>query len=242
MRTTMMNALLCTCLAILSKSILAGAGDNNSVSVSVLQKPVLSLQLNSHAEMARTVSTATHLLEHDRRLQSIDFQMFCNTVEASGSFSCDCDAASLIAVCDSSEVCDSDTCATFHVVNTFDAAFSPLSVQMCAEYTKQVATDYRDGCATFTLNGQLVDTCELAFVDDIGDLTICNECRICDGRSDALKLDIDCSNIEVEASTSGCIFAEDNTEVFPGLASDSPPVGLMWAAAIATLLVGLHSF
>jgi hypothetical protein len=244
MRITMMNALLCTFLAILGNSILAGAGD---ISVSVLQKLVLPIQLNSRVEIARTVSAATHLLEHARRLQSFDFQIFCDIVEQSGPYSCDCDAASLIAVCDSSEVCTHDTCAIFHVVNTFNAAFSLVSVQTCAEYTVQVG-DYRNGCANFTLinYGKVFDTCEMAFVDDSGHLTDCNECRICDGRIDVLTFDLDCSNIELEASTSGCMVIEDDTEIFPGFEDGSscvgPPVGLVWAAVVATLLLGLHSF
>jgi hypothetical protein len=249
MRTTMMNALLCTLLAILSNSVLVGAGDNSSVSV--LQNPVLSLQLNSYAEMARTVSAAIHLQEHDRRLQSIDFQAVCDTVEASLPFSCDCDDVSRTASCVSDELCnpDRDTCATFEIVNKFATNFALLSVQTCGAYTKQVATDYKDGCAIVNLkdNGQVFDTCEISFVDDNGDLTICNECSVCDGRFDAPTFDIDCSNVEVEASTSGCMVIEDDTGFFPGLlgvtsASDGPPVGLMRAAAIATLLVGLLSF
>jgi hypothetical protein len=249
MRATMMNALLYSFLTVLGNCILVGAGDN---SVSVLQKPVLSLQLNSHVEIARAVYAATYPLEHARRLQSFDFQIFCDIVEDSGPFSCDCDRASLTAVCDSSKVCNSDTCATFHVVNTFDTAFSLVAVQTCAEYTVQVA-GYRNGCVNFTLikNGKVFDTCEIAFDDDSGIPTECNECRVCDGRIDVLTFDIDCSNIEVEASTSGCMVIEDDTEIFPGFedgfedggsASVDPPVGLVWAAAVATLLVGLYSF
>jgi hypothetical protein len=236
MRITMINALLC---AVLGNSILAGASDN---SVDKLQKPVLSLQLNSHAEIARTVSAATHLLERDRRLQTSNFQAFCDIVEDSGPFDCDCDPASRIAVCDSSEICNHDTCATFDIVNTFDTAFNLISVQTCVEYTKQVA-DYRNGCAKITLinNGQIFDTCEMSFVDDSGNLVDCNECRVCDGRIDVLTFDLDCSNIEVEASTSGCMVAEDDTALFPGFESDGPPVGLVLAGSVvATLFLGLH--
>jgi hypothetical protein len=163
-------------------------------------------------------------------------------------FNCDCDAASLTAVCDSSEVCNHDTCATFHVVNTFDTSFSLLYVQTCAEYTKQVADDL-DGCVNITLsdNGKMFDTCEMAFFDDSGKLINCDGCRICDGRLDSVTFEFNCSNIEVEASTAGCMAVND-TDLFPGFLgeasaeSDGPPVGLVWAAAAATLLIGLHSF
>lgn len=253
-RTTMINALLFSFLAIIGNSFLAGASKNKN-SVSVLQNPpaVLSLQLNSHAEIARTVSAATHLLKHDRRLQSFNFQVFCDIVEESGPFNCvcDCDTVSLIAVCDCSEVCSRDTCATFHVINTFDTTFSLLSVQTCVEYTQQVG-DYLDGCVNVTLinNGQMFDTCDIAFVDDSGNLTECNECRVCDGRINFLAFDLNCSNIEVEASTSGCMVVEGETELlFPGFgdgssaASNGLPRGLVWASsAVATLLLGLHRF
>jgi hypothetical protein len=247
MRITIINALLCAFLAILGNSILPLASDNSVVK---LQKPVLSLQLNSRAEIARTVSAATHLLEPDRRLQTCsNFQVFCDIVEDSGPFDCDCDATSRIAVCDSSEICNRDTCAKFDIVNTFDTAFNLISVQTCVEYTKQVA-DYRNGCAKLTLanNGQVFDTCEMSFVDDGGNLMDCNECRVCDGRIDVLTFDLNCSNIEVEASTSGCMVAEDDTALFPGFeggvstASDRPPVCLVLAGSvIATLFLGLHN-
>jgi hypothetical protein len=245
----MMVALLCAILAILSNSILAGAIDNP---VLILNYPVLSHQLTSHhVEIARTFSAAKHpLLEHDRRLQSYNFQIFCDLVEASGPYDCDCDAANLIAVCDSSEICNSDTCATFDIVNTFDTAFNLVSVQSCVEYTKQVA-DYRDGCSEMTLinDGQIIDTCEISFVDDTGKLTACNDCVVCNGSIDDLALDLECSNVEVEASTAGCMAVEDDTAFFPGFengasaASYGPPFGLVLAgSAVATLFLGLHIF
>jgi hypothetical protein len=246
----MMIALLCAILAILSNSILAGASDNL---VSILQTPVLSsFQLNSHVEqVARTFSAATNLLEHNRRLQSSNFQIFCELLEASGPYNCDCDAANLIAVCDSSEICNRDTCATFDIVNTFDTAFNLVSVQSCVAYTEQVE-DYRDGCSKITLinDGQIFDTCEVSFVDDSGNLTACNDCRVCDGRIDVLTIDLECSNVEVGASTSGCMVVYDNTEFFPGFedgasaASDGLPVGLgvLAGAAVATLIFGMHAF
>jgi hypothetical protein len=120
-----------------------------------------------------------------------------------------------------------------------------VSVQTCVEYTQQVA-DYRDGCAKITLvnNGRLFDTCEMSFVDDSGNLMDCNDCRICDGRIDFLTVDLDCSNIEVEASTSGCMVVKDDTELFPGFeASDGPPFGLVLSgSAVVTLFLGLHIF
>jgi hypothetical protein len=123
-----------------------------------------------------------------------------------------------------------------------------VSVQTCAEYTVQVA-DYRNGCVNFTLinNGKVFNTCEMAFVDDSGNLMECNECRICDRRIDVLTFDLDCSNVEAKASTSGRMVIEDDPEIFPvfedgASANVGPPVGLVRAAAVATLLVGLHSF
>jgi hypothetical protein len=208
---------------------------------------VLSLHLNSHAELARTVSAATHRLERDdRRLQTSNFQVFCDLLEDSGPFNCDCDATTFTAVCKSSDICNRDTCAKFDIVNTFDASFNLVSVQTCVEYTKQV-TDYRNGCATVTLinNGQKFDTCEMSFVDDSGNLVDCNECRVCDGSFDVLSFDIDCSNVEVEASTSGCMVIEDEAGFFPGFlgsaASDGPLVGLVLAGSVvATLFLGGH--
>jgi hypothetical protein len=240
-RTIMMSALLCAFLTILTGNIiLAGAGDTT---VSVLERPVLSLHVNSqHSEVARSVSASIHLLEDDRRLQGGNFQNFCDIVEESGPYSCDCNATSLLAVCDSSQVCNRDTCATFHVVNTFDAAYNLVSVQTCAEYTVQIAA-YRNGCVNFTLieNGEIFDTCEMAFVDDSGVLTKCNECLVCDGRVDVLTFDLDCSNIDVEASSSECINIEE--EIFPGFQSSAnggKPVSLVGAAAVVTLVVGLY--
>jgi hypothetical protein len=233
-------------LAILGNSMLLAGASNNSVAM--LQKPVLSLHLNSHAELARTVSAVTHRLERDdRRLQTFDFQVFCDLLEETRQFSCDCDAASRTAVCDA-EICNIDTCAKFDIVNTFDTAFNLVSVQTCAEYTQQVA-DYRDGCAKVTLinNGQVFDTCEISFVNDSGNLVDCNECRVCDGRFDVLTFDIDCSNVELEASTSGCMVIVDEAGFFPGFvdgasaASDGPLVGLVLAgSAVATLFLGVH--
>jgi hypothetical protein len=232
-----------------SNRILAGAIDNP---VSILQNPVLSHQFTSHhVEIARTFSAATYpLLEHDRYLQSSNFQIFCDLVEASGPFDCECDAVNLIAVCNSSETCNIDTCATFDTVNTFDTDFNLVSAESCVEYTREVA-DYRDGCSKLTIinDGQIFDTCEISFVDDIGKLTACNDCLVCNGSIDSLTLDLECSNVEAEASTAGCISVEDDTAFFPGFgngapsASDGPPVGLVLAgSAVATLFLGLHIF
>jgi hypothetical protein len=231
MRNAMMKALLCTFVAILGNSILAEAGDN---SVSVLPKPVLSLQLNSHTEMARTVSAATH----DRRLQTDGFQGLCERLEVGlgEGVSCECDAFTRTAACVFDEECNIDTCATIRTVTTLDAALNLMSVETCVEYSIQTA-DYRDACFTLIYlenNAQIIRACELAYVDDSGSPTDCNGCRVCDGRIEALALDIDCSNIEVEASTSGCV----SFEFLPGSsASVGPSVGLVRAAAVATLLL-----
>jgi len=156
----------------------------------------------------------------------------------------------LTGLCDSSQVCNRDTCARFHVVNTFNSALQLVAVETCTKYSVQTA-DYRDGYSRFTLvQGQVFDSCQLSFVNDNDygsgdDLTACNDCRICDGTISALLFEIDCSNIKDVASTDGCTVIEAETDAFPAFeselssASGGPTMSLLGFVGAASVLFSI---
>jgi hypothetical protein len=206
--------------------------------------------LMASSDYLETVSIGTALVirhageqGHVRRL--LDFQAYCDALEEAGagpvSLSCVCDADNLTVKCDSSSYCSQDVCATFQVAIQFANEYEMDTMVTCASYSEQ-NEDYRDGCVFFSLDGNSnIDACALYFLDDNGVETDCNSCKVCNGNVEDAQFDIDCSNIEEDAATDGCVRFDSDEELFPGFSSSMRGgLGVVGGLLVAMLFFGMH--
>jgi hypothetical protein len=136
-------------------------------------------------------------------------------------FTCECNDARTRSTCLSPEVCEDGTCAIFQLAVLWNTGGSVYeSVELCTDYT-QSSMPRSNGCISFSFdgNGRAPISCEIGFEANVNSssLTSCNSCAVCVGGDGDSSVDINCDNIEPQASTNGCLFdGDDLDELFPG--------------------------
>ena len=233
----------------------------------VLQSPVAATLQGSSLSGYNNVNNLVHKVKdltldtNERRLEGDGLQLYCDILESTGEFDCQCNEATKAATCVSSELCEGGICATFSLTTDFAPDFSSLElVEVCINYTKG-PPELRDGCGSFTvdIDGEL-ETCKFFFDNDADVLTKCNSCDICT-KNGQEGINLDCGNIEPEATTNGCetagagvddesAAATEAVNLFPGFDGDSEksgsgsgaaaagPVGAMVAILTAAVVAG----
>ena len=200
-----------------------------------------------------------------------DFQKFCDGLEERPEgLHCKChDSPIMSAQCGTGEMCnhhhmhmggegmhmDSDhVCGEFSFDFRFDEDnLQVTSTEFCVNYTSATGRSrHKNGCGHFMYANNLTESCEFEFENEFGSLTTCNSCELCSVNG-KLGINIDCDNIEEDASTKTCLAIEgrNDTEMFPGFrpeedgSSSSGPRG-PWLAFPVILFVwtlaGIHAW